>query len=73
MASKPQQTEEQDAALTTLNVAIDSLNHSKELSTVTPAKAIFGSVGVLLATIRVLFAPLCGDELPAHVLLGLRG
>ena len=36
-----------------LNAAIEAVNIAKELSSVTPAKAVFGSVGLLLATIRV--------------------
>jgi len=43
-----------------LNVAIEGLNLAKEVSSVTPAKAVFGSVGALLAMIRVSF-------LSAHV------
>ena len=44
-----------DSVLSSLNVAIDGLNLAKELSSITPAKAVFGSVGVLLTMIRVSF------------------
>ena len=40
-----------------LNVAIETLNLAKEISSVTPAKAVFGSVSVLLTMIRVRFLP----------------
>ena len=36
-----------------LNVAIEAMNLAKEVSSVTPAKAVFGSVSVLLTMIRV--------------------
>ena len=45
----------QDDALSTLNVVIETMNLAKEISSVTPAKAVFGSVGVLLTMIRVRF------------------
>ena len=53
MASKSQQQEGSDILPSALNVAIEALNLTKEISGITPAKAIFGSVGVLLAMIRV--------------------
>ena len=43
--------------LSTLNVAIDGLNLAEEVATVTPAKAAFGSVAILLTMIRVSFLP----------------
>ena len=42
-----------DGALSALNVAIEGLNLAKEISSVTPAKAVFGSVSVLLVMIKV--------------------
>ena len=36
-----------------LDVAIEALNLAKEISSVTPAKAVFGSVSVILTMIRV--------------------
>jgi len=36
-------------------MAIDGLNLAKELSSVTPAKAVFGSVAILLVMIKVIF------------------
>ena len=38
-----------------LNVTIEALNLAKEISSVTPAKAVFGSASILLAMIRVRF------------------
>jgi hypothetical protein len=42
-----------DGALSALNVAIEGLNLAKEISSVAPAKAVFGSVSVLLVMIKV--------------------
>jgi hypothetical protein len=57
MTDKLQRPKGQDDALSSLNVAIDALNLAKEASTITPAKAAFGSTSVLLTTIRVGFLP----------------
>ena len=53
MNAKSQRSKRQDVALSTLNAAIEAMNLAKEVSSVTPAKAIFGSVSVILAMIRV--------------------
>lgn len=53
MDPKPQQPKRQDDALSLLNTAIEVMNLAKEVSSVTPAKAVFGSVSILLAMIRV--------------------
>ena len=53
MAAKPQQQESRDGAISALNVAIDGLNLAKEISSITPAKAVFGSVGILLVMVKV--------------------
>ena len=42
-----------DATLASLNAAIEAMNLAKEATSMTPAKAIFGSVSVILAMIRV--------------------
>ena len=42
-----------DGVLSTLNLAIDGLNLAKEAASVTPAKAAFGTVAILLTMIRV--------------------
>ena len=68
--SKRQKRREKVISL--LDVAIEAMNLAKEVSSLTPAKAIFGSVSVLLAMIKVhiLF---CGDGLRVHVYPGLYG
>ena len=57
MASNSQKPKGRDGTLSSLNVAIQTLNLAKEISTITPAKAVFGSVSVLLTMIRVCFLP----------------
>ena len=57
MQSKSQRPRELDGVLSTLNVAIETLNLAKEISSITPAKAAFGSVIVLLTMIRVFLSP----------------
>ena len=61
MAPDTSQSERRDNVFSTLNVTIETLNLAKEIASITPAKAVFGSVSVLLAMIRV------GSFLVAHV------
>ena len=53
MDTKSQQRRE--GALSSLNMAIEAMNLAKELSSLTPAKAVFGSVSVVLTMIKVGF------------------
>ena len=53
METKPQQSRGQDGTLSSLNLAIEAMNLAKEVSSFTPAKAVFGSVSVLLTMTRV--------------------
>ena len=59
MATKSKQPNGRNGTLSLLNVAIDGLNLAKEISSATPAKAVFGSVSVLLAMIKVRFFLFC--------------
>ena len=63
----------QDNALSLLNAAIEAMNLAKEVSSATPAKAIFGSVGILLTMIMVRFILFSNDTFQVHVLSGLDG
>jgi len=49
------QSGRRDNILSSLNVVIETLNLAKEVSSVTPAKAVFGSVSLILTMIRVGF------------------
>ena len=62
----------QNNALTLLNAAIEAMSLAKEISSATPAKAVFGSVGVLLTMIRVCF-PFFDILSQAQTQPGLRG
>jgi len=73
MDPESQRPRGQDGALSSLNTAIEALNLAKEISGVTPAKAAFGSVGVLLTMIRVPFLRFSDHELLIHVYIGLNG
>ena len=42
-----------DSVLSALNAAIDDINLANKVSSIAPAKAIYGSVGGLLTMIRV--------------------
>ena len=55
MQFKSQRPNEQEGVISALNAAIETLNLAKEISSITPAKAVFGSVSVILAVIRVSF------------------
>jgi len=72
MATRSQQPNRQDIALSSLNAAVEAMNLAKELSSVTPAKAVFGTVSVILRMIRVGFllvqcvGRLQDDMLPGH-------
>ena len=46
-----------DGAVSSLNMAIEAMNLAKEVSSITPAKAVFGTVSALLTMIRVSYPP----------------
>ena len=71
MATESRHSKGHDHILSFLDVAIEGLNLAKEVSSITPAKALFGSASVLLTMIRVRFLPPCGIDAPAHVHPGL--
>ena len=54
MDSTVQRKRGQDKVISSLNTAIDTLNLAKEISCITPANAVFGSVSVLLTMIKVI-------------------
>ena len=53
MADQFQQPEEQDGVLLSLDVAINIVNIGGQALSMTPAPAVFGTVAILLTTIRV--------------------
>jgi len=73
MDSKSQRPKRPDGAISPLNVAIEALNLAKEVSSITPAKAVFGSVSAILTMIRVRFLLFCNDLLQVHTQTGFNG
>jgi len=64
MSTNSQRPKHRDAALSSLNVAVEGVNLAKELSGVTPAKAVFGTVSVILTMIRdTVGQAMCLDSL----------
>ena len=60
MEHKTQQPKEREGTVSALSAVIEALNLAKEVSSITPAKAVFGSASILLAMIRVgLLLALC--------------
>ena len=55
MEAKSRRLKGRENTVSTLNVAIEALDLAKELSSITPARAVFGSVSVILVMIRVGF------------------
>ena len=53
MEAKSQRPKGRDGTISALNIAIETLNLAKEVSSITPAKAVFGSVSVILTMIKV--------------------
>ena len=53
METESQQPKEREGVVSVLNGFIEVFNLAKEISSNTPAKAVFGSVSVLLVMIRV--------------------
>ena len=53
MDPKSKQSKRRDGVLSSLNMVIEGLNLAENLSTITPAKAVFGTVGVIFTMIRV--------------------
>ena len=73
MAAKSQRPKGRDGVISALNATIEAMNLAKEVSSITPAKAVFGSVSVLLTMIKVC-SLLSHSEIPnAHILPGLHG
>jgi len=73
MEAKSQRPNEQEGAISALNTAIEDLNLAENVSSIPQAKAVFGSVIILLALIRVCFLLFRHDLLRVHTQLGFDG
>lgn len=72
MSVRPQRPKDRDGAMVALNEAIHVLS-TANTSSVTPAKAVFGSVSLLLATIRVSSLFFSEGALHVYAQLGFYG
>jgi len=70
MATTSQRPNRRDISLSSLNAAVEALNLAKEVSSITPAKAVFGTVSVILRMIRVSFLLACVERLQNEMHLG---
>ena len=55
MDTESQRPRGRDNIVSSLNVAIEAANLTKEILSITPAKAVCGSISVILTMIRVCF------------------
>ena len=53
METESQRPKGREGTILVLNATIEALNLAKELSSITPAKAVFASVSIILTTIKV--------------------
>ena len=66
-AKSSKRQKRRENALCLLDAAIEAMNLVKEISGGTPAKAVFGSVSVLLTMIKVRLRPFYGDASQTHM------
>ena len=67
MEAKAQLSKGKDGTLSALGMAIEAMNLAKEISSITPAKAVFGSVSTLLTMVKVCFSsPTTGSLMFTH-------
>ena len=65
MATTSQRPKERENVVSLLNAAIDAINLAEKISSITPAKAVFGTVNILLTMIKVCSLP-CDEMFQAH-------
>ena len=66
MKTGSQQPKGREGAIERLNTAIEATNHAEKISSIAPAKVVFGSAEILLAQIRVCFLLLYHGMLRVH-------
>jgi len=66
MKAEPQQPKGRGSVTERLDAAIEATSLAERASPIAPAKIVFGSVGTLLALIKVCFLHLCTDLLQAY-------
>ena len=72
-AKSSKREKRQESVLSLLNAAIEAMNLAKEVSSATPAKAIFGTVSALLTMVKVRFLPSSDGTSKVHAESGING
>ena len=67
MKVESQRPKERKGAISELNTAVETLNLAKDSSGIAQAEALFGTVSIVLATIRVSFLPGFVDRLQSEM------
>ena len=65
MDAKSKQSKRRESVLSSLNVIIEGLDVAEKASSITPAKAVFSTVRVILTMIRASFPQIRKDLLQA--------
>ena len=73
MEAKSQRPKDREGVISTLGAAIEALNLAKEISSITPAKAAFGAVSILLTMLKVYLLVFCDYLFQTHACPGLNG
>ena len=71
MATKSQQPKGRENTVSLLNAAIDVMDLAEKISSITPAKAVFATVSVLLTMIKVCFFLFCDEVFRVHTWPGI--
>jgi len=66
MATNSQRPKGRENSVSLLNAAIDAMDLAEKISSITPAKAVFATVGVLLVMIKVCFLSFRNEMFQAH-------
>ena len=66
METGSKQPKGREAAISALNAVVGAMNLAEKISTIAPAKAVFGSVSILLTLIRVCFLFSCNDLIQVY-------
>jgi len=73
MKAESQRPKGREGTISALNAATEAMNLAENLSSIAPAKAVFGSVSTLLTMIRVCFLLSCKDLFQVYTELGFNG
>lgn len=73
MEANAKQSKEREGTVSALNAAIEVLSLAKEASSIAPANAVFGSVSIVLAMIRVGSPLFLANGVRTEALLGRDG